>query len=316
MSVTTIRCPQGVVVSSLLDPSLSADLSQKASENTPAPNQPELAQDLPLTVIEPRSDWHLLDLRELWRYRELLVMLAWRDISIRFKQTILGFTWALAQPLATLAVFVIFFGRMGGLDSGVDHYPLFVFAAILPWTFFANSITAAGNSIVANERLVTKVYFPRIIVPLSALGAPLFDFLIASGILVCMMFWYGVAPGWNILLAPFIFAMLMVAAAGVGIFLSALIVSQRDFRFILTFGVQLWMFATCIFLPPTALGPKAYTWGPLNPAFGLIWNLRDSMLGGTINWYSLGVSSAVSVALLLVGLLYFRRVERSFADVI
>src|SRR5262249_20732468 len=162
---------------------------------------------------------------------------------------------------------------------------------VLPWTFFANAVTAAGNSVVANERLVTKVYFPRIIVPLAATGAPLFDLAIGTALLGGVMGWYGIGPGWGMLLLPILVALLFLAAAGAGIFLSALIVAQRDFKFVLNFGVQLWMFATpCIYLGRASLGPLARELLPLNPAFGVILNFRQAVLGGPLDWYALGVS--------------------------
>jgi lipopolysaccharide transport system permease protein len=275
------------------------------------------ADDLPVTVIEPRSGWALLDTRDLWRFRELLFFLAWRDVKIRYKQTVLGLGWAVAQPLATMAVFALFLGRAGGISAGIEHYPLFVFAGMVAWTFFSNTISAAGMSVVANERLVTKVYFPRLIIPLSTIGVGLFDLLIASGLLAVMAACYGVFPGWTLLMFPVVVVFLAVAAAGIGILLSALIVAQRDFKYVLTFGVQLWMFATpCLYMAADAFGPTARTWLPLNPAYGLILAFRDTALGNAIDWYSFGVSATVGVLIALVGMLYFRRVERTFADLI
>jgi lipopolysaccharide transport system permease protein len=274
-------------------------------------------EDLPLTVIERRPGWHLVNLRELWRYRELLYFLTWRDIKVRYKQTVLGVAWALIQPLSTVAVFAFFLGRLGGVSEGIANYPLFVLAGILPWTFFANAVTTASNSVVANERLVSKIYFPRLIIPFSSVGAALFDFLVSLAILAVAMAWSGVAPGWTVLLAPVIMLLLTATALGVGTLLSALIVAHRDFRYIMTFAVQLWMFATpCIYLKPTALGLISRRVLPLNPAYGLLLNFRQAALGGELDGYSLGVSSAVGLALLLAGCFYFRRVERTFADVI
>lgn len=273
--------------------------------------------ELPLTVIEPRPGWQLVDLRELWRFRELLFFLTWRDIKVRYKQTALGVGWSLLQPVGTMLVFVLFLGRMGGLSQGVENYPLFVLAGILPWTFFANGLTAAGNSVLQNERLVTKVYFPRLLVPLSAIGATLFDFLIALGLFMLLFLFYPVSVGAQVLLAPVCLLLLLISALGVGTLLAALIVAQRDFRYVLNFAVQLWMFATpAIYLAPEALGPAAQTWLPLNPAHGLILNFRQSLLGGPPDLYALGVSGAVGVALLGLGAAYFRRVEKTFADVI
>jgi lipopolysaccharide transport system permease protein len=273
--------------------------------------------ELPVTVIEPRSGWALLDVRDLWRYRELFFFLAWRDVKIRYKQTVLGFGWAVAQPLATMAVFALFLGRAAGVSAGIEHYALYVFAGMVAWAFFSNTITAAGNSVVVNERLVTKVYFPRIIIPLSTVGMTLFDLVLATGLLAVMAACYGVFPGLSVLMLPVVVVFLAVAAAGIGILLSALIVAQRDFKFVLTFGVQLWMFATpCLYMSLDVFGPTAQTWLPLNPAYGLILAFRDCCLGNAINWYAFTVSAAVGVVFALIGLLYFRRVERTFADLI
>ena len=258
-----------------------------------------------------------MNLRELWRFRELLFFLTWRDVKVRYKQTVLGATWAVLQPLATMVVFAFFLGRMGGVADGMKDYPLFVFAAILPWTFFANAVSTAGNSVVTNERLVSKIYFPRLIIPIGSVGASLFDFVIGLAMLAGMMVWFGVVPGWHIVLAPLIMLLLTATAVGVGTLLAALIVAHRDFRYVLTFAVQLWMFATpCIYLQPKDIGPNAQLLLPLNPAYGLLLNFRQAVRGGDLDWYALAVSSAVGLALLLIGCLYFRRVERSFADVI
>ncbi|MBP3959328.1 ABC transporter permease [Gemmata sp. G18] len=271
----------------------------------------------PLTVLEPQSGWALLDLKELWRYRELLFFLALRDVKVRYKQTVLGLGWAVAQPLATMAVFALFLGKMAGASAGIEHYPLFVFAGMVAWTFFGNTVTTAANSVVANERLVTKIYFPRLVIPLSTVGVGVFDLVIASGLLAVMALSFGVVPGWSVLLLPLVVLMLGVASAGVGVLLAALIVSQRDFKYVLTFGVQLWMFATpSLYLPADALGPTAQTYLPLNPAYGLVLAFRQAALGGTFDWYAFGVSSGVGVLFAIVGALYFRRVERSFADTI
>jgi lipopolysaccharide transport system permease protein len=283
----------------------------------PAPPPPHTPPEPPLTVLEPQDGWPLPSFRELWRYRELLYFLALRDVKVRYKQTALGAAWALAQPLMAMAVFALFVGRMGGAASGVENYPLFVFAGMVAWTFFGNTVTAASASVVANERLVTKIYFPRLIIPLSTVGVGLFDLALAWLLLMVMAACYGVPPGWSLLLLPLIVAMLAAAAAGVGVLLSALIVAQRDFKYVLTFGVQLWMFATpSLYLPAEALGPVGQAYLPLNPAYGLVLAFRQASLGAPIDWYAFGVSSAVGLFLALAGMLYFRRVERGFADLI
>src|SRR3990170_5667977 len=199
---------------------------------------------VPKTVIRPSCGWVSLRLGELWKYRELLYFLTWRDVKVRYKQTVLGAAWAILQPLATMVVFSLFFGRLAQMPSADVPYPLFVFAGLLPWTFFSNAITAAGQSIVGSQNLVTKVYFPRLIIPMGAVGAGLVDFAITLGVLIVMMLFYGVYPGWGLLLVPFLSLGLVVAALGVGTLLSALTVAYRDFRYVVPFMVQLWMFAT------------------------------------------------------------------------
>jgi lipopolysaccharide transport system permease protein len=230
---------------------------------------------------------------------------------------VLGAAWAVLQPLATMVVFSAFFGRVAEMPSGGVPYPLFVFAGLLAWFFFANAVSSASQSVIGNQSLVTKVYFPRLLVPVSAVGTALVDFLIGFALLVLMMPIYGYTPGWGLLLAPLLALGLFVAALGVGALLAALTVTYRDFRYAVPFLIQLWMFATpSVYMDVDAVGPAGRAWLPVNPAFGLIANFRAALLGGEVNWYSLAVSGVTSVALLLVGCLYFRRVERGFADII
>jgi lipopolysaccharide transport system permease protein len=259
-----------------------------------------------------------VDLAELWRYRELLYFLTWRDIKVRYKQTVVGAAWAVLQPLATMIAFSLFLGPLAGGATGDVPYPLFVFAGLLPWTFFSNAASTASQSIVGNQNLVTKVYFPRLIIPMGAVAGGLVDFLIASGLLGVLMACYGTGPGWAVLLAPLLVLALAVAALGVGTLLSALTVAYRDFRYVVPFMVQFWMFATpTVYLPAGAVvGPRWQLLLPLNPAYGLILNFRQAVLGGPLDYYSLAVSAAIGLALLLGGVYYFRRVERSFADII
>ncbi len=284
----------------------------------PAPPESEREDEVPVTVIERRSGWQVVDLRELWRARELLFFLAWRDVKVRYKQTVLGAAWAVLQPFATMLVFALFLGRLGGVAENVTNYPLFVFAAMLPWSFFQNAVTSCGSSVVGSQHLITKVYFPRLLIPMATIAAGLVDFDITLVMLALMMLAYGVAPGGWIVLAPLIMVLLVLAALGIGALLSALTVAYRDFRYVVPFAVQLWMFATpCLYLDPaTKIGPHGQALLPLNPAYGLILNFRQAMLGGSPDWYALAVSGAVSIALVVIGSLYFRRVERGFADII
>ncbi len=298
-------------------------LEPKAPADTPAP-APALAvapaastAGRAVTVIEPSAGLDFSGLREVWRFRELFLYLAWRDIKIRFKQTVLGIGWAVAQPVATMLIFSLSLGRMNDVADRIEHYPLFVFAGLIGWFFFINTVTAAGNSVIANERLITKVYFPRLIIPLATVGVSVFDLLIGSVLLGAMMLVYGVAPGWNLLLLPLVMLALGIASVGLGVLFSALIVAQRDFKYILTFAAQLWMLATpCIFLSENALGGLARTWLPLNPAYGLVLAFRQCVLGGVFDWYSFGLSAAVGGVVFVAAVLYFRHTERYFADLI
>jgi lipopolysaccharide transport system permease protein len=285
---------------------------------TQAP-EPAPAEDLPVTIIERRSAWSVVNLRELWRYRELLWFLTWRDIKVRYKQTVLGVAWAVLQPLATMAAFTLFLGRATGVAEGLTYpYSLFVFAGLLPWLFFAGAVSSAGQSVVGNQNLVTKVYFPRLIIPFSAVGVGLLDFLIGLGLLLVLMGCNGVWPAWGFLCVVPVMLLLILAALGIGTLLAALTVAYRDFRFVVPFLVQLWMFATpSIYMrADQVLGPRGQALLPLNPAYGLIVNFRQAALGGPLDWYALCVSALVSIGLMVIGFLYFRRVERSFADII
>ncbi len=273
---------------------------------------------LPVTILERKPGWRVIDLGELWRYRELLYFLTLRDIKVRYKQTILGAAWAILQPLATMLVFSLFFGKVAGNPSSSVPYSLFVLAGLVPWMFFSNAIAQAGQSVVGNQNLVTKIYFPRLMIPMGAVAAGLVDLAISFAMLVVMMLWFGMTPGWSFALVPFFTFGLVIAALGVGTLLSALTVAYRDFRYAVPFLVQFWMFATpCIYLQSgSQISARLSYLLPLNPAYGLIANLRQAILGGPIDGYSLAVSTTVSVLLLLVGCLYFRRVESDFADII
>ncbi len=271
-----------------------------------------------VTVIERRRGWHFVDLGELWRYRELLFFLTWRDVKVRYKQTVLGAAWALLQPLATMLVFSLFFRKAAGSESSPVPYSLFVLAGLVPWMFFSNAIAQAGQSVVGSQNLVTKVYFPRLMIPMGSVAAGLVDFAIASAMLLVMMVYFGLGWGPSILIAPAIVLGLVVAALGVGVLLSALTVAYRDFRHVVPFLVQFWMFATpCIYMQQEGgIGPRARLLLPLNPAYGLISNFRAAMLGEPFDVYALSVSSAVGLVVLLIGCVYFRRVENRFADII
>lgn len=281
---------------------------------------PHLSSDVDsdaISVIEPRSAWSMVDFHELWRYRELLYFLIWRDVKVRYKQTLLGVAWAVVQPIAMMVVFSFFLGRMGDIAARVPNYALFVFAGITPWTFFSHAVATGGLSILGNQNLVTKIYFPRIIAPCSAVGAAFVDFLISGGLLVILLFMYRVQPNISWLALPVIAIILSLAATAFAVLLSALVVAHRDFKHVITFGMQIWMFATpCIYLSADYWGPKAHYIMPLNPTYGLIYNFRAALLGTPLDFYALTVSTAVAAVVGIVGLIYFRRVERTFADII
>lgn len=286
-------------------------------KSLPSPHVESGAAKPPVTVIEARPGWQIIDFAEAWRYRELLCFLVWRDVKVRYKQTILGATWAILQPFAQMVVFSIFFGQMVEVPSGGVPYPLFVFAGLLPWTFFSNAVSNASNSVVGNQNLITKVYFPRLFVPASCVGVGVIDFVIAFGMLLVLMLYFGALPSATLLLTPLFVLGMTAAAMGIGTLLSALTVAYRDFRYVVPFLVQFWMFATpSVYMDATGVGPRWAFVLPFNPAYGLIANFRAAALGRPLDAYSLSVSLAVTAFLLLGGCLYFRRVERTFADVI
>ncbi len=266
--------------------------------------------------IDPPTGWQLVDVGELWRYRELLVFLVWRDVKVRYSQAVLGIAWAILQPLVMMIVFSVFLGRMGGLSGGGIPYPLFVLSGLIAWMFFANAVSAAGGSVVGSERLITKIYFPRLAVPFAAVGAATFDFLISLGLLGVLMAIYGHPPSWQIVFAPLVFLILLVAAMGLGTLLAALTVSFRDVRFITPFFIQVGMYATptiYMLLPPEP-SDGLRIWMTVNPLVAPISSFRACLLGGDIPWLQLAISSVLALALFVVGCLYFRKVEDDFAD--
>jgi len=269
-----------------------------------------------VTVIEPQRGWRALDLKELWAYRELFWVLTARDVKVRYKQTVLGFVWAIIQPVMLMIVFSIFFGGLAQMPSDGVPYPIFVFAALLPWTFFAGAISASANSLIGSAHLVSKVYFPRIIIPLSSIGAGLVDFAISAGVLLLLMAWYGVGWSFNLLAAPLLVAGVVLVAFGVGTFLSALTVTYRDFRYVIPFMVQFWMFATPV-VYPASLVPEKWRWMLyLNPMVGLIEGFRSAFLGRPFDIPALAIALGVALVFLLAGIAYFEKVERRFADII
>ena len=272
---------------------------------------------IPITIIEPKKGWIPVDLKEIWNYRELLYFLTKRDIKVRYKQTVLGGLWAIIQPVFTMVVFTLFFGRLAKMPSDGIPYPIFVYAGLLPWTYFANALSTSGNSLVGSANLITKVYFPRLIIPASASMAGLLDFFIAMLVMGAMMIYYQFVPSIGILLFPFLVGLTFLCAVGVGLWLSALNVQYRDIRYVIPFLVQLWMFVSPV-IYPVSMVPQKYQWLlALNPMGGVIEAYRASLLGHMpINWSLLGLSTVVIIILFLSGLYYFRRMEKTFADVI
>jgi len=272
--------------------------------------------DEPLVVIEPNNGWSALDLRDVWAFRELLYFLTWRDVKVRYKQTELGVAWAIIQPLFTMLIFTLFFGRLAGVPSDNVPYPIFAFTGLLAWTFFSNAITNSGNSLVGSAHLITKVYFPRMIIPGAAVAAGLVDFAIAFVILVLMMIYYGVGITLNILMFPVMVLLTTLLALGTGMLLSALNVKYRDVRFALPFMVQLWMYLSPVIYPTSFLPAKLRSLLLLNPMTGIIEGYRSALFGRPFNWIALAVSTVITLILLIYSSYSFRRMEKSFADIV
>lgn len=280
---------------------------------------PDHGPDLPTTVIATMAVRPAVNLGEVWRARELLFILAWRDVMVKYKQTAFGAAWAVFQPASMMVVLTLFFWRMARVSAGGLPYPLFAFAGLLPWTFFATAVAGSGNSVVDSEPLITKVYFPRLAIPFAAVAASVVDFAVACCLLVGMMAFYRVPPSANLWLAPAVFALIVLAAAGIGTLLAALNVAYRDVRYVIPFLLQIWMFATpTVYMDVggTATRGLLKTVMALNPMTGLIHAFRSTVLGGPMPWGSLVASAGVSAGLFLAGCLYFRRVEDRFADII
>jgi lipopolysaccharide transport system permease protein len=260
---------------------------------------------------------------DLWRFRELFLILAWRDVAVRYKQTVAGAAWAIIQPLLSLVVMTVIFGRVAGLPSeGKAPYAIMVFAAMLPWQFFSNALSSASQSVVSNANLISKIYFPRLIVPTSSVVVSLIDFLISCSILIALMLWFQYWPTWRLLTLPLFVMLAVVAALGPGLIITALTVRYRDFRFIIPFIVQFGLYVSPVAYSSAVvrekLGEKLFLLYSLNPMVGVIDGFRWAILGGTSNFLSAGfiISLVLTVLLFLVGLLYFRKTERVFADII
>jgi len=257
-----------------------------------------------------------VNVNELWAHRELLYFLTWRDVKVRYKQTLLGAAWAILQPLFMMTIFTLFFGRLGGVGSNGIPYPLFALAGLVPWTFFANAVTNSGNSLVGSANLVTKIYFPRLLVPAASVAAGLVDLIIAFFPLMGAMLYYRIALSLNILMLPVIVMLTTLFALAVGTWMSALNVKYRDVRFALPFVIQAWLFVSSVIVPSKAV-PEKWRWIlSLNPMSAIIESYRSALLGLPFNWHALSIATAITLFALFYSAYKFHRVEKTFADII
>ncbi|MBM4465000.1 MAG: ABC transporter permease [Chloroflexi bacterium] len=280
-------------------------------------DNPSSASVVPVTIIRPSRGWISLNLHDLWEYRELLYFLTWRDIKVRYKQTVLGAAWAIIQPFFTMVVFSLFFGKLAKVPSDNIPYPIFSYAALVPWTFFANGLSQSSTSLVASANLIKKVYFPRLVVPISSVISGAVDFVLAFVVLLGMMLYFGTVPTWNVVWLPLLLLLALVTSLGVGLWLTAMNVQFRDVRYAVPFLVQAWMFATPIAYPSSLLDEPWRTLYGINPMAGVVEGFRWALLGTeTAPGPIVLVSALVSVGLLISGAYYFRRMEKTFADVV
>jgi lipopolysaccharide transport system permease protein len=284
---------------------------ETASEPAPVTAEP------PVLRIVPTKGWADLRLGELWQHRELVYFLTWRDIKVRYKQTVLGAAWAILQPFLTMLIFALFFGRLAKVPSDNIPYPIFAYAALVPWTFFANGLNHSSNSLVASANMLKKIYFPRLAMPLGTLMAGVVDFVLAFVVLLGMMAYYGMAPTTNVVFLPLFLLLALVTSLGVSLWLAAMNVQFRDVRYTLPFLTQFWMFATPIAYPSSLLSEPWRTLYGINPMVGVVEGFRWTLLGvDTAPGPMIVVSSCVALGLLVSGTFYFRRMERTFADVV
>jgi lipopolysaccharide transport system permease protein len=267
--------------------------------------------------IEPSKGWFSLKLGELWTYRELLYFLVWRDVKVRYKQTAIGAAWAILQPFMTMVIFSMVFRKFANVPSDGLPYSVFAYTALLPWTLFSGALTRASTSIVGQASVISKVYFPRLIVPLAATISGVLDFAVAFLLLIAMMIWYGILPGWEILSLPLFLLLALTTALSVGLWLSALNVKYRDVTHAVPFLVQIWLFASPIAYPVSLVPEHLRSFYSLNPLVGVIEGFRWALLGrGSPDFGLIAISASVVAALLLTGVVYFKRMERTFADVV
>lgn len=296
--------------------SLSIDATLPAPESAPpGPEEPKLAT--PMLEIRPRDGWVRIDLRELWAYRGLLFFLVWRDIKVRYAQTVLGAGWAILQPVLTTVVFTVIFGRFAKIPSDGVPYSVFSLAALVPWTYFSTALTGSSNSLVASTNLITKIYFPRLVIPFAPVLAGLVDFAIGFVILLAFMLAHGIVPGVaSLVVIPILLITTMLTAAGVGCWFAALNIQYRDVKYVIPFLVQVWMYASPIVYPMSLVPEKYRAIYALNPLAGVMEGFRSALLGtNAVAVGTIGISLAAGLAVFISGAVYFRHTERVFADV-
>ncbi len=276
----------------------------------------QIRDGIPTLVIRPPKKWVPVDLRELWNYRELITTFTLRDVKLRYKQTGLGIAWAVLQPVLTMLIFSIIFGRFANLPSDGVPYPLFVLAALLPWTLFAEGLIRSTTSMVTNANIMTKVYFPRLVMPLSGIMSPVIDFAVCFVILFILMIYYNVVPTINIVFLPLFFLLALATSLGVGLWLSALNVKYRDFQYTVPFIIQIWMFASPVVYASSLIPEPLRVWYGLNPMAGVIDGFRWALLGSGMPSAMVLVSVGMVIAVLVSGMFYFRRMEQFYADIV
>lgn len=280
-------------------------------------NESQSEPAAPVIRIKPSKGWVSLRLHELWSYRELLYFLTWRDIKVRYKQTALGAAWAIIQPLFTMVVFSLFFGKLASMPSDGIPYPIFSYAALVPWTFFANGLSQSSNSLVGSSNLIKKVYFPRLAIPIATILSEVIDFLLAFVVLIGMMVYYRIVPTANVFYLPLFLLLALITSLGVGLWLSAMNVQFRDVRYVVPFITQFWMFATPIAYPSSLLPEPWRTIYGINPMVGVVEGFRWALLGkGAAPGLMVAVSALTAIIILVGGAFYFRRMEKTFADVV
>jgi lipopolysaccharide transport system permease protein len=269
----------------------------------------------PVTVVYPHRGWQAVDFAELWRYRGLLYFLVWRDIKVQYKQTVVGAAWVLLQPLVTTCVFSLVFGRFAGIPSDGAPYPVFVLAGLLPWLLFSRAVSQASLALVGQTHLITRTYFPRLLVPTASAAAGLVDFLLNLGVCFALLLWFGGGPTRTILLLPLVVLAALLLALGLGYTFAGLTLAYRDFKFLVPFGLQTWMYVSPVIYPVSLLPESCRGLMRLNPLTGIITGFRGALLGQPVDAGALLYAAAVAVAVFVFGLYYFRRLERRFADV-